>query len=53
MTYFFPKALLQQLRFEVLSNLGSKLAQVIDELGEGLNDVALEVSKVDKNSEFF
>ena len=53
MTYFFSKALLQQLWFEVLSDLGSKLAQVIDELGEGLYDVAFEVSKVDKHSEFF
>ena len=53
MAYFFTKTLLQLFRFEVLCNLSTKLAEVIDKLSKGLDYVSFEISKVDKNSEFF
>ena len=53
MAYFFTKTLLQLFRFKVLCNLSTKLAEVVDKLSKGLDYVAFEISKVDKNSEFF
>ena len=37
MAYFFTKTLLQLFRFEVLCNLGTEFAEVIDKLSESLD----------------